>query len=203
MDDSGVVRGFKRFRNLPREWKCFIERNRPSLDSRGEILSLDEFHHQRRRLVGALEAVNRGDVRVIERGQGLGFTLKSREPVGVGSQRRGQHLQRDVSFEIRIEGAIHLAHAADADGSLNLVGAEARAWSQYHRDGAEYKGGLRAAALDTSRRSRSRGMVAHRRSGVILRQRVKMRGPAGSGVPTTRKWRNWQTHQLEGLALAR
>ena len=50
--------------------------------------SLDEFHHERPHAVRFFRAVNRRDVRMIERGEDLGFTLESRQPLGIASEPR-------------------------------------------------------------------------------------------------------------------
>ena len=54
-----------------------------------QILALDQLHHERGDAAGCLlEAVDRGDVRMVQRGEHFGFALKAREPIGVGRDRR-------------------------------------------------------------------------------------------------------------------
>ena len=62
-----------------------------------------------------LEAVDLRDVRMIQRGERLRFALEARQAVGVGRERLGQDLDRDVAIELRVARAIDLAHAACAD----------------------------------------------------------------------------------------
>ena len=64
------------------------------------------------------------DVRVIQRGEHLRLALEAREAIGVGGERVGEDLQRDVATELRVARAIDLAHAAGADRGDDLVGAE-------------------------------------------------------------------------------
>ena len=78
----------------------------------GEVLAFDELHHDGVDTVCILEAVDRRDVRVVERRQQLGFALESGQVIGIGRQRGRQGLQRHVAIELRIARAIHLAHAA-------------------------------------------------------------------------------------------
>ena len=55
------------------------------------------------------EAIDRGDVRMVERGQHLRFAPESRQPVRLGREGVGQDLQRHVAVESEIPRAIHLA----------------------------------------------------------------------------------------------
>ena len=64
---------------------------------------------------------------MVQRGEGLGFALKPREPLGVGGERLGQDLDRDVAIQLRVARAIDLAHAAGAERGQDLVRAEAGA----------------------------------------------------------------------------
>ena len=58
----------------------------PSRDAVGQRRPLDELHHERARAATLFEAVDLRDVRVIERGQELGFALETREPVRVARE---------------------------------------------------------------------------------------------------------------------
>ena len=71
------------------------------------------------------EVEDREDVRVRERGDGLGLALEARERVGVRGQLRGKDLDRDVAVELRVARAVDLAHAPGAERREDLVGAEA------------------------------------------------------------------------------
>ena len=48
------------------------------------------------------EAVDRGDVRMIQRRQHLRFPLEAREPIGIEREQFGQDLQRDIAIELRV-----------------------------------------------------------------------------------------------------
>ncbi len=64
---------------------------------------------------------------MIQRRQHLRFAAESREAIRIVGDRRQQHLDRDVAIQLGIARAIHLAHAAGAEGGEDFVRAEARA----------------------------------------------------------------------------
>ena len=72
------------------------------------------------------------DVGVIERREDAGFALEAREPALVLHERLRQHLQRDVTIELGVACAIHLAHAAFPDAGLHHIRAETRAGLKCH-----------------------------------------------------------------------
>ena len=61
-----LVRGFERVRDLLRDRQRFVERNRAARDPLRQIVALDEFHHEGVHARRLLEAVDRGDVRMIQ-----------------------------------------------------------------------------------------------------------------------------------------
>jgi hypothetical protein len=68
--------------------------------------------------------VDSRDVRVIQRREGLGFTLEARKPISVVRERLGQDLDRDVAIQLRVAGPEDLAHAPFADTGDNFVDTE-------------------------------------------------------------------------------
>ena len=79
------------------------------------------------RLTRVLEAINRPDVRMIQRGEHLRFTLETGKAIGIPCKGVRQHLQRDLTIQLRVARAIHLAHAAGSKGGKDLVRAKSRA----------------------------------------------------------------------------
>ena len=73
-----------------------------------EVLALDELHHERRDAADFFEAVDGGDVRMIQRREDFGFALKTREAIGIGRDRRRKNLERDLALQLRVGGPIHL-----------------------------------------------------------------------------------------------
>jgi hypothetical protein len=97
---------------------------------RGEILAFDEFHHQGREVGRLLEAVDRGNVWVVQRGQDFSFTLEPCEAIRVAGDRYGQHLDRNGPLEIAVGGAIDLTHTTRTDLRGDFVGTDVRAGSE-------------------------------------------------------------------------
>jgi hypothetical protein len=72
---------------------------------------------------------------MVERRERPRFALEAGEAFGIGGECLRQDLQRDVANELRIAAALHLAHAAGAEGRTDFIGAEARARRETHRRG--------------------------------------------------------------------
>jgi hypothetical protein len=73
-----------------------------------------------------------------ERCQKLCFPPEAGEPFAVGGEGLPQNLQRHVAIELRVAGAVDLAHAARANQRDDLVGAETSAGLEGHRCGGLY-----------------------------------------------------------------
>ena len=84
MHDPVVVRGREPVGDLSRDAERLVERNRPLLDALGQRRPLDELHDER--LV--LDAVDRRDVRMIERGEHLRFAREARQAQRILGQGR-------------------------------------------------------------------------------------------------------------------
>src|SRR5262249_10953862 len=119
-------------RDLLRDWQGLVDRNRSLRDAIGKRCSLDELEDEGANAIRFFEAVDRCDVRMIERSKELRFALEPREPVGIEREVGRQDLQRDVAIELCVTRAIHLAHAAGTDGGENLVRTEASAGCKLH-----------------------------------------------------------------------
>jgi hypothetical protein len=113
--------GFQCRRNLLRVPERGVERERAMQWSTRDKLHDDGV---------VLHGVDLGDVRMIQRGKGLGFTLESGQPVRILRNRDRQHFYRDISFEFGIARATNFAHATSPQQGLNLVRANSSAWSQ-------------------------------------------------------------------------
>ena len=66
MDDALLVRRVERLGDLPRDRQRLVERDRTSCDAVGERLTLDQFHHERLHTSAVFEAVDGGDVRMVQ-----------------------------------------------------------------------------------------------------------------------------------------
>ena len=127
MNDALFVRRFERLGDLLRDGHRLVNRDRAVRDELRQVLAFDQFHHEGRDAPALFDAVDGGDVGMIQRGQGLGFALEAREPIDLVRERFGQDLDCDVAIQLRVTRAKDLAHPAFADRRGDLVDAEARA----------------------------------------------------------------------------
>ena len=61
-----------------------------SRDAVGKGGSVDQLHDERLYAGAIFEAVDRGDVQVIERGQDFGFALEASQPIAIRCQQLGK-----------------------------------------------------------------------------------------------------------------
>ena len=93
----------------------------PSRNQAIERLALHQLHREEAHAAGLLDRVDGDDVRVIERGDGLGLALEALRGARGRGHVGGQHLERDVAPSFVSVGAIDFAHPAGADGSGDPV----------------------------------------------------------------------------------
>jgi hypothetical protein len=124
MNDALLVCRFKGFGDLLRDRQRLIDRQGAARDTLREVLALDQFHHERGDAMALLEPVDTGNMRMVQRREQFRFALEPREPIGIRRQRRWQDLDRDLTFQPGVGGAIHLPHAALADLRGDVVDAE-------------------------------------------------------------------------------
>ena len=79
-------------------------------------------------LAASLEIVDDGDVAVIQRGKKLGLALESGDALGLTRERLGENLDGDVTFQLRVVGAIDFPHSPGANQGDDLEGTKPRAW---------------------------------------------------------------------------
>ena len=139
VDDALLVGRFERLRDLPRDRRRFVDRNRSVFEPIGERRSVDELEHEGLHVVRLFEAVNRGDVRMVERREQLRFTLEAGEAIGIENEGVRQDFQRHVTVERRVACAIDLAHSASANGRNDFIRAEAGAVREGHRVVVDYR----------------------------------------------------------------
>ena len=87
MDDPLLVRGLQRVGDLLRDGIASSSGIGPRAMRSARVLAVDELHDERRTPSGLFEAVDVGDVGMIQRGEDLRFALKARKPVGVVRER--------------------------------------------------------------------------------------------------------------------
>src|SRR5215203_973110 len=128
VNDAFLVRSLECVGKLPRDGKCFYDRQardsrccRSVRESVCERLARDELQQQETDPVGFLDAVDPTDVRVVERGQHSCLPLEPRNSIGVIRECGRQDLDRDITAKGWIMAVIDLAHAAGADQGLQCV----------------------------------------------------------------------------------
>ena len=97
------------------------------------------------------ERVDVADVRVAERRCRTSLLLEARDPKGIAGQVGREELEGDLAAKARVASQPHLAHPARAERANNLVGVQARAWSEGHQGG----GGLYCPASWEGQRNQS------------------------------------------------
>ena len=127
MDDPLLVRLFERLRDLQRETEALLDWKRPGLEALGERRTGDQLHDEGMGLAAGLEAVDLGDVRVVQLREELRLAFESCQPFFVFRERRRQHLDRHLALEPGVRGAPDLAHATLAELGRDLVRTEAGA----------------------------------------------------------------------------
>ena len=132
MEDALRVGRFERLGDLPRDVERAWERERPSGEKLPDRLARHHLHDEELDVVGLLEAVDRGDVRVAEGGEELRLTLEPDDHLAVRGDGLRQDLQGDFTPEPRVARPPDFAHPADAQLRENLVGADLRAGSEAH-----------------------------------------------------------------------
>ena len=133
MNDAVLVRGIERVGNLPRDRERFSERDRSVCQAVRQRRSLDQLEDERADRIRLLQAVDVADVRMGERGEHLCLALEAGKSFGIAGEGIRQNLQRHVTLEPRIAGAVDLAHAARAEQGGHLVDADTRPGRQRHR----------------------------------------------------------------------
>jgi hypothetical protein len=160
MDDALFVGRGKRVGKGRGEGDDALDRQAALGDEAVERLPLHDLHCQEVNTLGLFDREHGDDVRVVERGERLRLALEAREPVGIASHLRREHLERHVAPELRVGGAIHFAHAARANRRGDLIvgegAADQRGTALPLREGrVAMDGGARAAVSYLSLRARA------------------------------------------------
>ncbi len=132
MDDPDLVRRFDRLGDLLRDGQHVLEWNRPTRDPVRQRRPLDQLHHQRGLTVSAFEAVNPGDVGMVQRSEDFRFALEPGQSIAVGRHGAGEDLDGDLSLEVGVRCAIDLSHPAHADVGGDFIRTETGSWGEGH-----------------------------------------------------------------------
>ena len=137
MDDATLVSGIEGVDNLTRDREGLGRWHWTACDAIGERRPFDQFHHQRSHVAGVFQAVNDGDVRMVQRGKRSPFALEPGESFLLACDGFREDFDCHVATELRVASPIDLAHPALADEGGDLVRAEPSARGQGHGGAAE------------------------------------------------------------------
>ena len=73
---------------------------------------------------------------MVQRRENLRLALEARDPFMILRERRGKHLDRNVTIELAVAGAIRLTHPAGAEGRDDFVRSETCARTEVQGCGA-------------------------------------------------------------------
>ena len=121
MNDRAFVRVLERFGHLLGDRDRLVDWNRPLLDPLRQRRAFHDFHDEGPHRAGFFEPVNGRYMMMVERRQDFRFALEARHPTAIGRELVGQDLERDVSIELVVAGAIDFSHPADPEQLENLV----------------------------------------------------------------------------------
>ena len=136
MDDAPLVSGGESLRDLERVVHGLLLRNRARVELRAQRLAFEKLHDGVGDPVLVSEVEDREDVLVRQRRDRLRLPLETGERVGIRGDGLGKNLDRDVPIELRVPRPVHLTHPARAEGRKDLVGAQAGAGRECHRNAA-------------------------------------------------------------------
>jgi hypothetical protein len=102
------MRGFERVGDLPGKGQRLVDRNGPSRNPLVETLTVDKLKDEELRTVTFFEPIDLRDVRMIQRGQNLGFAAEPGDTVGIVRERSRQDLQGDVTTQLRVLRTVDL-----------------------------------------------------------------------------------------------
>ena len=83
VDDPLLVRRLQRLGDLAREYECHVERQRSAGKTIGQGRAVDHFHHDGVAAACDFEAVDGGDVRMVQRREQPRLALQPRDPIRI------------------------------------------------------------------------------------------------------------------------
>ena len=121
MNDALGVRGLDAIGYLPEDQHCLVPSERTTGDTLRQRLALDQLHDQELPALGFFEAVERGDVGVIQLCKKTRLSLEALRAFLVPRKFLGKNFDSDVTAELRVLGAVNLTHTPFANGLEDFV----------------------------------------------------------------------------------
>src|SRR5207245_4613352 len=132
MDDPFAVGRLQRACDLSSQPEHLLYRQGLAIHVLFERLTFEQLHDEELLPLVFSHVVNRADVRIVERGCGVCFTLEAPLRAGFHGETRRQNLDSDASFEARVSGAVNFAHPASANERFNSIWTQVGARRQVH-----------------------------------------------------------------------
>ncbi len=115
MDHALLVRRLERLGDLHRHVERVLDRQRSAREPLRQVLAGDELHRDEALAFRLVQAVDRGDVRVVQRREQACLALEASHALRLGGDSLRQDLDRDVALELRVARPPHDAHPALTD----------------------------------------------------------------------------------------
>ena len=120
MQDAAPVGGGDRGHELHREIEEGVERQALHGHQLRELTALDQLGDDEAAQTDVFDRVHGEDTGLVERGGMRASSLEPREARGVERHCIREHLDRDLTAQLGVAGAIHLTHATGAEGRQDL-----------------------------------------------------------------------------------
>ena len=140
MNDPLRVRRVQRVSDLNRQVQQFVCLQRLSGDEALDSLALQILNHDEGLALVFSDVINRADIRVIEGGSCLRFTLEPFQGLSILGEFLREELQGDGALELGVRGLVHHAHAPAAELLQDAIVADSRAT---HEEATSYELHLR------------------------------------------------------------
>ena len=108
--------------------QSLVQRQRAPLQTPGQRLPVQQFHHEKIGLLVPADVINNTDVRIVQAGDRLRLALKPGPRLGTVRDVLVQDLDGHRSIEPRIQRFVDLAHSTGADQFDDLVVTQPCAW---------------------------------------------------------------------------
>ena len=121
MDDAFGMGSGKRLRNMQPNLASFAPRNSRLTQALANGLSLQQFHDGEAYPFDVADIVNRQDVGMRQRRDGLGLALETQQGVGVLGELFRKNFDGDIAIEPEIACPINFAHPPSAKRGKDLI----------------------------------------------------------------------------------
>ena len=180
MDHALGVRLLEPGDDLRRDRERLFEGHRPAGQAVRQRFTFHPLEDEIGRAIHPLEAVDRGDVRMAERGEDPRLAFEAPQAPRVAAKRVGQALDRDLAAQAGIEGPVDTPHAARAQQIEDLIATDVLSEDEAIAGGVVRDPGSAAASAASASclaRFRRRQIRGFRRRRPVRRLRAAQHRP--------------------------